>query len=170
MNTTEHRRTRHFNIMLIVLAVAGLVAALVIVGEIARASQKSVHGWTGHHEDGDVAGAICDVSHDGRMEQVGDYLGVTLDLDATQMEAWDRVEHGLERGLELLRDSCGNPDSHALPPTTPERLVLMESAMAAGTETLRAVRPAFEAFYRTLDESQRHKIDELSRHHGPRIR
>ena len=31
--------------------------------------------------------------------------------------------------------------------------------MAAGTETVRTVRPAFEAFYDTLDEGQRRKIE-----------
>lgn len=37
--------------------------------------------------------------------------------------------------------------------------------MAAGTEVLRAVRPAVAQFYATLDEGQRRRIDALSDRH-----
>jgi hypothetical protein len=166
MRTKGHHRTRHFNIMLIVLAIAGLVAVLVAIDPMARASQKSVHGWTGHRGAGDVAAAVCDGSHDGRMNEVEAYLGSTLDLNAAQKKAWDQVERELVQGLARLRDACGDRAPDALPPTVPERLAFMESAMAAGTETVRTVRPAFEAFYETLDEGQRRKIEDMSRRHG----
>ena len=170
MKTKEHRRSRHFNIMLVVLALAGLVAAFVAIDPLARASQRVHHGWTGHGGHGDLAFAVCDDGHDDRMGEVGAYLGSALDLDAAQRQAWDQVERELAQGLVLLRDACGKFASDAPPPTMPEQLAFMESAMAAGSETLRAVRPAFGAFYGMLDEAQRQKVDELSRRHVARAR
>jgi len=170
MTTREHSRSRHFNIMLIVLAVAGLGAAFVAIDPLARASQGTHHGWTGHRGDGVVAAAVCAGSRDDRVKELGAYLGSALDLDAAQKEAWHQVEQELEQGMALLRDACAKFASNAAPATMPQRLAVMESAMAAGTETLRAVRPTFEAFYGTLDEEQRHKIDEMSRHRGSEVR
>ena len=132
MKTREHRRSRHFNILLIVLAIAGLIAAFVAIDPLARASQRT---------------------HLGRMNEVGAYLESTLDLDAAQTQAWDQVERELAQGLARLHDTCGEFASDAEIPTMPERLAFMESAMAAGTETLRTVRPAFEAFYGMLEVS-----------------
>ena len=117
-----------------------------------------------------VAAAICAGSRDDRVKELGAYLGSALDLDAAQKEAWHQVEQELEQGMALLRDACAKFASNAAPATMPQRLAVMESAMAASTETLRAVRPTFEAFYGTLDEEQRHKIDEMSRHRGSEVR
>ena len=170
MKTTEHRRTRHFNIMLILLAIAGAAAVLVATDPLARAAQGSAHGRADHRGNGDVALAICDRHHDRRMAGAGIYLESILELDAVQKKAWDQVEGELELGLARLRDVCGKLASDALPPTMPERLAFMEMAMAAGTETLRAVRPAFKVFYGTLDEHQRQKIDAMSRRHDSGVR
>jgi len=162
MKSTEHRRTRHFNIMLAVLAAAGLIAVLIAIDPMARASQTSHHGWSGHHGIQGAGKVFCENSNENELEQMGAYMKSWLNLDAAQQTSWGRVERELGRGLESLRDACGRFAAGGTPSTMPERLALMESAMEAGAEALRAVRPAFVEFYGMLDEDQRGKIDEIS--------
>ncbi len=170
MKSSPHQRTRHFNIMLVLLAIAGLVAVWVAIDPLARASQGSRHDWSGHHGAQHASLAFC--SYDARdwADSSGAYLGAWLQLDAAQNAAWNHVEQKLEQGRNLLRDACEALAASGPAATMPERLALMESAMAAGAETLRTVRPAFDEFYATLDEGQRQQLDALPGHHRSEIR
>jgi len=160
MKSTEHGRTRHFNIMLVLLAVAGLMAALIAVdpSALARGAQ---HGWVRPHAPHGAGMAFCAGRQGHVLERMGPYLRAWLDLNAAQEESWARVERTLAVGLASLRDACSDLAADDENVAMPERLAAMESAMAAGTDAVRAIRPAFTAFYGTLDEDQQRKIDVL---------
>lgn len=170
MKSKEHRRTRHFNYFLLLIAIAGLIAALIAIDPLARASQDRLDHWSGHRGIHRSSMAFCDTRHQDRMEQVSAYVDIWLNLEPVQQAAWSTVAHELERGFARLRDACAGGVADNSATTTPERLALLESAMAAGTETLRAVQPAFAEFYGTLNEEQRRKIDSLPGRHAPAAR
>jgi len=170
MKSTEHGRTRHFNIMLVLLAVAGLITALMAVDPMALASRESQHGWSGPHTRQGDGLALCAGRQGHGLERMGPYLKTWLALDAAQEESWTRVERSLAAGLATLRAACSDIAADDETVAMPERLAAMELAMAAGTDALRAVRPAFTAFYGTLDEDQQRKIDGLWSRNRPGIR
>lgn len=167
MKTKQHRRTRHFNIFLVLVAIAGLIAALIAIDPLARASQDREDHWAGHGGIHRTSMAFCDAGHQDRMKQASVDVDTWLDLDPVQQAAWSDVAQELERGFAKLRDACARGVADNGPTTTPERLALVESALVAGTETLRAVQPAFAEFYRLLNDEQRRKIDSLPGRHGP---
>lgn len=74
MKSTEHRRAWHFNIMLVVLAVAGLIAVLIAIDPMARAAQESHVGWAGHYGMRATGMEICSGGHDNRLDQVGGHV------------------------------------------------------------------------------------------------
>lgn len=171
MRPTEHRRTRHFNIMLIVLALAGLVGALAALDPMAWAGQRfDRHGWAGHASGGHMVATACSRGSEDHVAEAADFVGSALELNATQAAAWDNVTRELELGLAGLRDACEGLATHGEGTPAPERLAYLESTMTAGAETLRAMRPAFETFYETLDDTQRQRLDAMFRSHGPQAR
>lgn len=84
-----------------------------------------------------------------------------LDLTPPQRAAWHRVA-GLVTAnagaLERLRDE-GRALLVAEP--APVRLGRIEALLVTGLDLLHQVRPAFEAFYATLDETQKRRLDAL---------
>ena len=171
MKTTEHRRTRHFNIMLILLALAGLIGAWVALDPMAWAGQRSDrHGWAGQASSGHMVATACSRGSEDHIAEAAKFIGLVLELNATQAAAWDHVTQELELGLAGLRDACEGLANNSDDLAMPERLVYLESTMAAGAETLRAMRPAFETFYETLDDSQRQRLDAMFRSHAPQAR
>lgn len=161
MKSPDHRRSRHFNIMLTILAVAGLVATLFAIEPLAMGSQASYQDSTGRHRHQDAGAAICDGDHDVWLDGANDRLSGWLNLDAAQQESWARVERELGQAVALLCDVCGDVRASGPPADIPDRLEAMESILTAGAEAVRAVRPVFAEFYGTLNDRQRRKIDEI---------
>lgn len=92
----------------------------------------------------------------------------------TQMAGWrlDRIERivkptdAQKPALEELRSALKTAGEDAakncpteFPKTLPARLELMEKRMEAMTAAIKAVRPAFDKFYGTLDDKQKAAID-----------
>ena len=69
----------------------------------------------------------------------------------------------LRAASDSLEGVCA--DAAAAPATAPEGLALAEAALAAGTEAVRDIRPAFEALYAALDADQRASLDNLLARH-----
>ena len=154
MKSTEHRRTRHFNIMLVGVVAAALLATLAAIYPSAWASQER-HGWHRQHDGGHVAMQFCEGNHASRIDEMGPFVESWLGLDDAQRTAWVKLEREVGRAVATLRESCSARNAA----TAPDRLALAESMMAAGTAALREIRPAFDAFYATLDDKQQAKLD-----------
>jgi len=88
-----------------------------------------------------------------------------LDLTPPQRAAWHRVAGLLTvnaGALQRLRDegtAVVSPDT--APDPAPVRLGRIEALLVTGLDVVHQVRPAFEAFYATLDEGQKRRLDAL---------
>lgn len=114
--------------------------------------------------------------HDGGAwgpETVADLAGRVsdeLDLSAPQREAWRRVTALLAANggaLERLRDERRALEA---PGPAPVRLARIEALMVTGLDVVHQVRPAFEAFYATLGDDQKRRLDALVDRRRPRRR
>ncbi len=170
MKSSQHRRKRHFNIVLVLLAVFGLAAVFVAIDPLAQASRGFHHYRAGDRSPQHVGLTFCGDSGLTHADRLGSFLSSWLELDAAQSESWIRVERELEQGFIWLRDTCDAFAADTATTTLPERLEFAETAMAAGLEALRAVRPAFEAFYDTLDDGQRQQLETVLNHRGASVR
>lgn len=155
MTSTNHQRTRHFNVTLIILAAAGLVVALMAIYPDARASHGR-HGWWGHSNDGHAGMSYCETGHITRISEMGPHLQSWLELDDAQSTAWFKVERKIERTVTELSKYCDGTGAA----TVRDRLERAEMTMTAGAAAIRDLRPAFDQFYESLDERQQAMLDE----------
>jgi hypothetical protein len=84
-----------------------------------------------------------------------------LDLTPPQREAWHRVSGLLTANagaFERLRDQG---EALLMPDPAPVRLGRIEALLVTGLDVVHQVRPAFEAFYATLDDGQKRQLDAL---------
>lgn len=157
MRQTEHQRTKHFNIMLIILAIAGLLAMMVALYPDARASQDR-HGWWRHGEGGNAAVGFCEDGHAARIGEMGPYLDSWLELDARQRDAWSDLERQTTQAMASFDEYCDDTGTV----TMADHLAQAETMLAKGAAAIREVRPAFDAFYNSLNEKQRAMLDKKS--------
>ena len=85
------------------------------------------------------------------------YLG----LDAAQKAAWTSLMTDLRQALGQFEETCmagmtGKPAGPA-----PIRLAGLRDQLATGIAAIDRIRPAFDAFYRSLDEDQRARIEAM---------
>ncbi|MGF1474048.1 MAG: Spy/CpxP family protein refolding chaperone [Geminicoccaceae bacterium] len=127
---------------------------------------SSIHGdhrgW-GHRGRGGAFTRVCDTDRLGRLDRMIGFVERRLDLGPDQEESWDGLLASIETAdatvaqrCDELRDQVENAE------TAPERLALMEAAVATGLEVIQEVRPAFDTFYASLDEDQKEQIDGLA--------
>ena len=124
----------------------------------ARWSDERRHG--GGHLD-----RLCEGGGDARLDLLLVFARDRLDLRPEQATAWRDLEGAVRGGMATLRGACdkmraGEGDAAS----APVKLAAAEAAMSVGAEALRQVRPAFEAFYATLDDSQRTTLDAALAH------
>ena len=72
----------------------------------------------------------------------------------------DDLRKASAKAAETITAACAGD----LPKSAPERLALMEKRLDAMQQAVRTVRPAFEAFYASLDDAQKARVDAA----GPR--
>jgi LTXXQ motif family protein len=84
-----------------------------------------------------------------------------LDLTPPQRAAWHGVTGLLTANagaFERLRDQR---EALLMPDPAPVRLGRIEALLVTGLDVVHQVRPAFEAFYATLDEGRKRRLDAL---------
>jgi hypothetical protein len=74
---------------------------------------------------------------------------------AAQKPALDELRSALKAAAEQTAAGCPSE----FPKTMAARLELMESRMESMVTAIKAVRPAFDKFYGTLDEQQKARLD-----------
>ena len=168
MERQTHRHTRHFNFMLVLLAIGAVVLALAAIDPMAWAAQYRGRDHAGHHDGSRVLAGICTDEFEGRVRGLSGYVAGWLELNAAQRAAWSRVEAALGDGMTTMRGLCDDMPATAAGATAPGRLARAEALMEAATNVVRTVRPAFDDFYATLDGTQRLRFDEAAAHRGGR--
>lgn len=115
---------------------------------------------------------FCRAGMERRMERFSAVVEGLAELDDAQTAAWNRLKSASATAVAAVRKNCEALKERGRPATGPERLERLEGMLAARLDAVRTVRPAFTAFYETLDEDQRKAVDALrgSRWHHRRHR
>lgn len=129
----------------------------------ARADVSSHWSAERRHGDGRV-GRLCETDDGARLDLLVAYARDRLDLRAEQGPAWRDLEGALRGGIATLRTACDPVRAGSAGASAPARLAAAEAAMTAGADALRQLRPAFEAFYATLDDRQKATLDDALAH------
>lgn len=116
--------------------------------------------WGGPH------GGFCAAARGERVEDVLGLVESFVTFRPDQQPAWERLRDAVRAGSQRFDATCAALRDAGEPGDPPARLARLEQMMATGLETLREVRPAFDAFYATLDERQKAAIDRLVERRG----
>jgi hypothetical protein len=81
-------------------------------------------------------------------------------LNETQRKALDDLRTASAKAAETVAAACPTD----IPLTSTGRLAFMEKRMEAMLQAIKTVRPAFDAFYGSLDDEQKARLDRA----GPR--
>jgi hypothetical protein len=161
------KRTRHFNILLILLAVvAAAGGAWSIVGVSAHSGPARWGGaWTTSEGNHGIA-RLCAEDRAAGIEAALAYSKHALAVTPEQAAAWQGLVQVVRGADTRIGQACAGLADAAPDDGAPRMLENAEAAAATGLAALREVRPAFEAFYGVLDTEQRARIDGLLARHG----
>ena len=158
---------------LVVAVVAGAFYAGAGIGphpvwaEGASGARGAAYDGSRRHGTGHGVDRLCEADDGAWLDLMVGYTRRRLDLRPDQTPAWQALEAALRDGIATLRTACGT--THAGEgATAPARLAAAEAAMAAGTAALSRVRPAFDAFYATLDDGQKATLEDAVAHRRQR--
>jgi hypothetical protein len=98
---------------------------------------------------------MCSPRAVGLAEWRIDRIERALKPNDAQKAKLDELRAASKKAAESLSQAC--PTSW--PASTPERLSLMEKRLDVMHEALKTVKPAFEAFYASLDANQKSTLD-----------
>ncbi len=142
-----------------------VVAVLAIVGpanaEDAEVQNASWFGWGER-----TAAARCERGVDHFVEEMMEHAEEDVVFTATQQAAWDDLIAAVRQGGSEITTFCGKVDEARAADAAPatERLAMAEEAVAVGLKTIQTIRPAFDAFYNTLDAEQKELLDGAANH------
>lgn len=135
--------------------------------EMISAAAASQGGRWGHRDRrGHGLHRICSDSRSQRLEGGIDFVEAFFSFNDEQRPAWDALAAALRNGSDAIGRHCATLGER--PSTAPGKLAVLETAMTAGLDVVREVRPAFERFYGTLNEDQQAAIDRLVDRRGRR--
>jgi hypothetical protein len=117
-------------------------------------------GWHEGRHGGGMAHFCTDAGGE-RFDRMAQHIKSELAMTAAQEAAWDEFSEAWREGEKHLRAACDTAESER--PGMDGLLARAEIQLDAGLGAVRAVRPAFEAFYATLDDTQRRTLDQFGR-------
>jgi hypothetical protein len=143
--STEHAQMRHLG-----------------MAKDAHPAHFRVHrGARGEHTCGERA-----AQHTERMIGVVEGL---MTFSSPQQTAWNELTKTVRDSRTSFTETCKSVVEGERPTTAQARMERMEKLMAARLDMMRSIRPAFETFYGTLNETQQKAIDDLfTGHHRGR--
>lgn len=103
---------------------------------------------------------LCNPRAAGLAEWRIDRIERIVKLDDTQKKALDEVRATSAKAASQIAQACPK----TFPANAAERLTAMENRMEAMLQAIKTVRPAFDAFYGTLNAEQKRQLDRA----GPR--
>lgn len=171
-----HRQPQSLPQSLIVNSVATLVFAMVVsavalVGpaaaedaQVQNASWFSSHGgWWGAPT---TAAEHCKEGIDGFVEKLVEHADEEVTFTTKQQASWDDLIAAIRTGGIEITTFCARVDEarNAGPAAAPERLEMAEEAIVVGLSVMQTIRPAFNAFYVTLNAEQKEMLDRVANH------
>jgi hypothetical protein len=112
-------------------------------------------GW-----DGDGSAGMCNPRAAGLAEWRMERIERLVKPTEAQRPALDGLHTASTKAAELISAAC----PHDFPASAPARLEAMEKRMDTMLQAIKIVRPAFDAFYVTLTEDQKARLNTA----GPR--
>lgn len=146
--------------------VFAVVVSILAVIAPANAEDATVQNasWFGWGER--TAAARCERGVDHFVEEMMEHAEEEVEFTSTQQAAWDDLIAAVRQGGSDVTAFCGKVDAaraaDAAP--APDRLAMAEEAVAVGLKTIQTIRPAFDAFYNTLDAEQKELLDGAANH------
>jgi hypothetical protein len=98
---------------------------------------------------------MCNPGSSGFVEWRADRIAELVKPTDAQRAKFDEFKAASIKSAEIMRDACQSD----VPATIVGRTEAMEKRMEAMLQAVRAVRPALEAFYATLGDEQKARLD-----------
>jgi hypothetical protein len=114
-------------------------------------------GWGGGRGG---MGAVCDPRGAGLAEWRMERIERLINPTEAQRVALNNLRTASSKAAEIVAAAC----PREFPASAPARLELMEKRLDAMQQAIKTVRPAFDAFYATLNDEQKARINT----NGPR--
>lgn len=105
-------------------------------------------------------GAMCDPRGAGLAEWRADRIERLISPNDAQRTALNGLRTASTKAAEIVSAAC----PREFPASAPARLELMEKRLDAMQQAIKIVRPAFDAFYATLSDEQKARVNTA----GPR--
>jgi hypothetical protein len=105
---------------------------------------------------------FCNPGAAGFSEWQYERIQRAVQLNDAQKKALDEVRAASAKAAEKIAASC----PAQFPASASARLTVMEKRMESMLEAVRTVKPAFEAFYATLDDKQKAALDNVETRRG----
>ena len=121
-------------------------------------------GW-GHWRHRRGHQMICSDFRDRKINETIEFVESFVDFTPPQKAAWDKLTAAVHSGSEQVGKACQDETLTKRPETSAERLDRAEKLLTVGLGIVKEVRPAYDAFYATLDDRQKKAVDRMFRHH-----
>ena len=102
---------------------------------------------------------FCDARSVGLTQLQTTWVARLLKPNETQKKALDDLAAASGKAIDIFASAC--PKRAPRLQTAPEQFEMMEKRIENAMQAVRTVRPAFSAFYASLDDKQKAKLDEL---------
>ncbi|MCE7998464.1 MAG: Spy/CpxP family protein refolding chaperone [Rhodobiaceae bacterium] len=135
---------------------AGIFAVVVSVLAMVAPANASWFGW------GDrTAVERCERGVDHFVEEMTERAEDEVTFTSTQQAAWDDLIAAVQEGGKEITTFCAEIDEARAAERAPatKRLAMAEQGMTVGLKAMQIIRPAFDAFYDTLDAEQKEMLD-----------
>jgi LTXXQ motif family protein len=100
-------------------------------------------------------GGMCNPGANGFAEWRADRIAELVKLTDAQRGKFDEFKAASIKSAEVMRDACQTD----VPETIVGRTEAMEKRMDTMLQSIRTMRPALEAFYATLSDEQKARLD-----------
>jgi len=146
----------------VTIASAAIAFAAFIGGALAQpgpARQGPGWGWMGPGMmDSQSFGRMCSPASAGFAEWQMNRVAQLINPTESQRAKFEEYKVAATKAAADMRSAC--PTS--FPATMPERMQMMEKRSEAMLQAIKSVRPTLEAFYATLTDEQKKRLDSTS--------
>ena len=145
-----------------IAAAAFALATLTLVARAdAQPSGGGGPGWGPGMMDRGMMGRMCGPSAAGFAEWRMGRLEALIKPSEAQTAKFDEFKAASAKATEIMRAACPTE----IPLTMPGRIAMMEKRSEAMLQAIKAVRPALDALYATLNDEQKADIDSNTGRH-----